>query len=152
MTETLRESNRVFAELLHGISKIMTDLGNNFCRARNANSGCDNAKPTSAPCSSEHVFPESTVSAPLPSNLFLLAVTLLVTAVWQILPVRISLILNQKIKKHIHIFQFAVKLSYIDIKWQDIYFTFLKTFFYIYLRSTIMYNWGNTLKHNVVIL
>ena len=32
-TETLRESNRVFAEPLHGISESMTDLGNNFCRS-----------------------------------------------------------------------------------------------------------------------
>ena len=33
LAETLQESNRVFAELLHGISQSMTDLGNNSCRS-----------------------------------------------------------------------------------------------------------------------
>ena len=42
--------------------------------------------------------------------------------------------------------------SYVDFKWQYVYFPFLKTFLDIYLASIIMYNWANTLKHNVVIL
>ena len=34
LAETLKESNQVFAELLHGISQSMTDLGNSFCRSK----------------------------------------------------------------------------------------------------------------------
>ena len=33
LAETLQESNRVFAESLHGISQSMTDLGNTFCKS-----------------------------------------------------------------------------------------------------------------------
>ena len=33
LAETLQESNRVFAELLHGISLSLTDLENFFCRS-----------------------------------------------------------------------------------------------------------------------
>ena len=33
LPETLQESNRVFAESLHGISHSITDLRNNFCRS-----------------------------------------------------------------------------------------------------------------------
>ena len=49
-------------------------------------------------------------------------------------------------------FNLQWNISYIDIKWQYVYFPFLKTFLDIYLASIIMYNWANTLKHNVVIL
>ena len=33
LAETLQESNRVFAESLHGTSQSMADLGNTFCRS-----------------------------------------------------------------------------------------------------------------------
>ena len=33
LVETLQESNRVFAESLHGVSQSTMDLGNNFCRS-----------------------------------------------------------------------------------------------------------------------
>ena len=100
LTETLRASNRVFVESLHGISKSLTDLENNFCRSMQMLTQAMIMETQPQHPVPQNMFFQSPQSfSTLSSNLHILAVTLLVITIWQILRVITSLILNQKIKK-----------------------------------------------------
>ena len=100
LTETLRESNRVFAESLHEISNSMRYVGNNFCRSMQMLTQAMIMETQSQHPVPQNMFFQSPQSfSTLSRNLHILAVTLLVITIWQISLVRTSLILNQKIKK-----------------------------------------------------